>query len=105
MPEEFALDQILGQRAAVDRHERSFAAQTLFVNRAGDQLLAGAGLTEDEDRRFRRGDAFDQGSHLLHRAGLADELRFAFDPFDAAVQCAHLVHHLAPFGDAEQHAF
>ncbi len=43
VPEQLRLQQPLGQRRAVDGHERARAAGALLVQGAGDQLLAGAG--------------------------------------------------------------
>ncbi len=41
--------------------------QALVVHGAGHQLLAGAGLAEDQHRRVRRRDLGDQRADLLHR--------------------------------------
>ena len=49
MAEELALDQVLGQRAAVDRDERAAGAIALLVEAARDQFLAGPGLAQDHD--------------------------------------------------------
>ena len=49
--EELALEQRLGKRGAVDRHERAARAPAARVHRACDQLLARARLTEQEHRR------------------------------------------------------
>ncbi len=48
--EELALDQLARQRRAVHRHERPLAARAAVVDRARDELLAGAGLAEDQHR-------------------------------------------------------
>ncbi len=53
--EQLALDEVLGQRAAVDRHERTASAR-LIVNRARDHFLAGARFALDEHRDLRRRD-------------------------------------------------
>src|SRR5260221_12719647 len=45
--EEFALHQVLGDGAAVDRHERPLAPRAVLVDQAGRQLLAGARFTRD----------------------------------------------------------
>ena len=52
--EQLGLEQPLGQRAAVDRHERAARARAVAVDGARDQLLAGAGLSGHEHRRVRR---------------------------------------------------
>ena len=46
--EQFALDQRLGNRRAVDRHERPAAALAAAVQRLGEILLAAAGLAGDQ---------------------------------------------------------
>jgi hypothetical protein len=48
MTEQFALYQMLWQRAAIDRHERTGGPWTALMDRPGHQLLAGAGLAPDE---------------------------------------------------------
>ena len=44
------------------------------MNRAGDQLLAGAGLALNQDRRIGRRDDLDLLQHLPERRALADDL-------------------------------
>jgi hypothetical protein len=44
-----------------------------FVNRAGHQLLAGAGFAQHQHRGVARGDAGDPGAQLDHGRALADE--------------------------------
>ncbi len=46
--EEFALQQALGNRSAIDRHERPFGPPAAAMNAAGDQFLAGAGLAANQ---------------------------------------------------------
>ena len=55
MTEELRLDEIVGERGAVERAERSLAARTGAMNRPRDQLLAAAALAFDQDRRGRGG--------------------------------------------------
>ena len=55
VPEELRLEQVLGDRAAVDRDEPVRAARAGVMDRARDDLFAGARLAGDEDRaRCRR---------------------------------------------------
>src|SRR5262249_2251551 len=54
--EQFAFDQIVGNGSAVDRDETSGGAQAELMDRAGADLLAGAGLARNEDRRIGVGD-------------------------------------------------
>ena len=51
--EELALDEVGGDRAAVDRDHRPRAAPAERVHGLGDQLLAGAALAQDQDRGAR----------------------------------------------------
>ena len=71
--EELALDEVLGQGAAVDRDEGVAGAAALVVEVAGDQLLAGAGLAQDHHAGIGRRDRVDQAADRLHRRGVADQ--------------------------------
>ena len=51
VPEQLVLDQVLGKRSAIDRHERPILAAARIVDGARGHFLAGAGLAFDEDRR------------------------------------------------------
>ncbi len=52
MAEQLRLEQVLGHRAAVDCDERLILARARAVNRAREQLLAGARFAGDEDARL-----------------------------------------------------
>src|SRR5262249_6559580 len=52
VPEELGLEEILGQRRTVDRHERPVLPRRGAVHEARDDLLARARLALDEDGRF-----------------------------------------------------
>ncbi len=52
--EQLALDQRLRKRRAVDGNERSTCAAAPFVEEPREQLLAGAGLAEEQHRRVSR---------------------------------------------------
>ena len=54
--EQLALEQALGQGAAVDADVGAGVARAEVVDGAGDQLLAGPGLADDQDAGARRGD-------------------------------------------------
>ena len=62
--EELALDELLGDRGAVDLDEGLVLAARVLVERAGDELLARAALAGDEHRRRRVGDALEDGVEL-----------------------------------------
>ena len=49
--EEFGLDQIPGNGTAVDSDERAVVPAAVVMDRAGNQLFSGTGLSLDEDRR------------------------------------------------------
>jgi hypothetical protein len=70
---QFGLQQLLGQRGAVDGDERFVAAQALLVDGAGDQFLAGAALALDEDGHIARGDFFDELADGAHGFRGAEE--------------------------------
>jgi hypothetical protein len=71
--EELVFEQLVGDRRAVDGQERGVGVVPRRVQGAGDQLLAGAGLPQDQDVGPGRPDLADQGLHRLHRRALADE--------------------------------
>jgi len=64
VPEELALDQASGDGAAVHLDERPVAARAAVVQGPGDELLPGAGLAPDEDRRVARRHA----GHLVEQS-------------------------------------
>ena len=70
--EELALEQLVGDRGAVEGDERP-AAIGMVMDRAGDELLAGAGLALDQDRGVGRRHATDHLVDLLHGGGAADD--------------------------------
>src|SRR5690606_36724056 len=75
--EELALQQRLGERGAVDRHERTARPVGELVDRSCHQLLAGPRLASDQHRRGRRRDPLDQVVHATQRGGLANDPRLA----------------------------
>ena len=72
--EELALEEVLGERGAVDGDEGVVAAGALEVDGPGGHLLARPALAGDQDGRVRRGDLLDEDVDLLHRPALADHL-------------------------------
>ena len=64
--EELALEQRVGERAAVDGEERAVAPVGLPMDRGGDEFLARAGLAVDEHGAVGLGDARDQVEQLEH---------------------------------------
>ncbi len=51
MAEQFALDQLGGRRRAIDFDHDRRVAVAVFVDRARQQFLAGAGFAEQQHRR------------------------------------------------------
>ncbi len=72
--EDLALEQRLGNRGAVDRHERHLRARAQLVDGLRDQLLAGARLAPDEHRCLRRRGLLDRLVDLPHLRAVADHL-------------------------------
>src|SRR5207247_9932200 len=72
--EELGLHQRLGNRAAVDRHERAVATRALLVDRVRDQLLAGSALAGDQYGRDAVGSLADRLEDVEHLRALADEV-------------------------------
>ena len=72
--EQLGLDEIVGQRRAVERAERAVAAPAAAVNRPRHQLLAAAALPFDEDRERRRRGALDRAPQIGHRRRDAQEI-------------------------------
>jgi hypothetical protein len=85
--EELAFVEFLGNGGAVDADESLLLATAAAVDFAGDQLLAGAGFTEDEDRGVGGGDESNLADDLAEGGALADEIteRFGFDDLLAQV--------------------
>ncbi len=76
--EELRFQQLLGNGGAVDADERFSAALAFAVNHAGEHFLAGAGLTEEHDRRIAVLDLIDFAHRRQQRAaGTDDAMRFA----------------------------
>lgn len=67
MPEQLALEQRLGHRCAVHRHEGLSRTRRGLVERLRHELLAGAGLPTDEHRRGCGRYTLDEGVDSLHR--------------------------------------
>jgi len=72
--EELALEEPGRDRGAVELDERPLLAAGRLVDRAGDQLLAGAGLAPHEDGRVGRRHGLDVLEDLREPAALADDL-------------------------------
>jgi hypothetical protein len=68
-----ALDQLGGDRRAVDRHEGTRRARTHLVQGARGDFLAGARFAGQQDGARHRRDALDQSAQVLDGEGVADQ--------------------------------
>src|SRR5229473_3554630 len=75
--EELTLEQRLGDRPAVDGHERPAAPRAMRVNGPGHQLLARAALPLAEHGGIRLGHALDDPEDLAHLGRGAENIREA----------------------------
>ena len=71
--EELTLQQIGGNRGAVDPHEWKLTSARVLMQCARDELLARTALTGDEHGALGVRDAIDDVVDLKHRGGLADD--------------------------------
>src|SRR5438874_13564849 len=71
--EDFAFEERLGDRGAIDRHEHIRTASAELVDRLGDQLFAGAGFSVDEDRCGRWRSLLDHAVDRPNRRCIADQ--------------------------------
>lgn len=73
VPKERGLEQGLRQRAAVFPHESAVPAFAAPMKRAGDELLAGARLAEQQHGDVALRNAVGEAEQLLHGLALADD--------------------------------
>jgi len=71
--EQLALDEQGRKRRAVDDDERLIAPLAATMKGPGDELLAGAGFTGQQDRRIRLGNAVDARQHIPKTIAVADD--------------------------------
>ena len=74
MAEENALDEVLGDRAAVDGDERPAGALALALDGARDQFLADAGFAFDQDGDVGGCGTAAEGDDLVHDVAAHDEI-------------------------------
>ena len=72
--EELALEQGLGNGAAVDGHEGPVGPVAALVDGLGDEFLAGAALAVDQDRGRGGGDLVHHLVDRAHARALADDV-------------------------------
>ena len=68
--EELGLEQRVGQAGAVERDQRAGGARAALMNQPGDDFLADAGFTGDQDLGIRPRRALDVCSRLARIASL-----------------------------------
>ncbi len=73
VPEELGLQECLGNGRAIHRDERLVRRGRVFVDGAGDELLARSGLAADQDRRSRAGHGPDELVDVPHPPVVADD--------------------------------
>jgi hypothetical protein len=72
--EQLGLQELLGQRGAIDRHEGPGRPGAVGVNGAGDELLSRAGLAQDQDVRLRARRLPDELEDLGHGGATTDDV-------------------------------
>ncbi len=75
--EQLQLNQVIADRAAIDRNEWAFAARRALVDSHGRQFLAGPGFAGDEHVGVGVRDLADGAKELLHGLAGADHLLVA----------------------------
>src|SRR5262245_9088960 len=78
MPEEFALDEFLGNRGAIDLDERRARAVAHEVDIAADKFLAGSAFAVNQNAAVGRRDDRDLLAQRLDRNALADDVEARF---------------------------
>src|SRR5690606_10508614 len=87
VPEELALEEGARDGPAVHRHEGAPRPAPLFVQRAGDQLLARPALALDEHGRVVAGDLAERGEDLLDGLAPADHAAVAPALAEGLAEC------------------
>ena len=73
MSKKLALQEIRGDRCAIDRDERLALAHAMFVQGARHQFFAGSSLAQDQHRRIAVGRKADRLLHTPHRLAQTNE--------------------------------
>src|SRR5690606_7533123 len=106
VPEGLRLEQVLGDRGAVDRHEAASAPARKLVQATGEDFLAGAAFAYEGNRRIGGGELLDLATDLEH-AGVARDQpreRHLADPMGkAAVLLLEAGEMQGPVDDERQH--
>ena len=105
MAEQFRLQQGFRQRRTADLDQRMLASGAVLMNGIGDQLLAGAALSQNQRGRIRSCDQFDfleHRSHLVVRAENAPEAELVFQCLLEILILSPQRHHTACTLDDQQ---
>ena len=94
--EQLGLEERLGQRRAVDGDERAVAPSRALVDRARHQLLPGAALALDQNRRRAVGDLLDEGQHAAEGGARADHLPLGANVLELLLESPVLLDQVAP---------
>src|SRR5690606_29439116 len=94
--EELAFDELRRESGAVERNEGPLPPEAVLVDRASDQLLAGAVLAGDQDADIRLGDLLAEIDHLSHLLAVADDPLEAEAAFEASLEVAVHAQELLP---------
>src|SRR5450432_501875 len=73
VPEELTLDQVRGDRATVEDHERTIRAGALFVSGSCEDILPRAGLTEESDGQRGGREPEQDREDVLHGSRMRGE--------------------------------
>ena len=90
VPEQLRLEQLLGDRAAVDGDEHALGAAAAPVQGARDHLLARAALARDQDGAVGVRHALDHVEHAAQRRARADQVLVVVAPVELALEQAVL---------------
>ena len=74
VPEQLALEELLGNRGGIHGHEGSVGAAALEVDRGRDHLLSRSAFSGDEDGAFRGRDLRDEPKNPLEGGTLPDHV-------------------------------
>ena len=95
MAEQFAFQEAGGDGGAIELDEGAFAAAAQVVDGAGDELLPGPSLAENENRRGRGSDGLYLAQDALQERVPADDLFEVVLGADLAFEVALLLRQLA----------
>ena len=102
MTEQFALQQVFGDGATINRYEWASPGEILIVQRAGDEFLAAAALAQDQNGTVRVRDLPDKTLDFENRGTAAQEVVGSILPPHGLSQ-AFVLHLQAPTFESVLH--